>query len=118
MPEVEFYRTVADHCPVEEFLDGLPAKQAQKVAWVLRLIEDLESVPSQYLKKLVGAKEIWEVRAHQGGEAFRLMGFFAGARLLVLTSGFSKKTQRVPRREIQLAEERRRDYLKRRSSHE
>jgi phage-related protein len=118
VPEIQFYRTASGRCPVEEFLDGLLAKQAQKVAWVLRLIEDLESVPLQYLKKLVATKEIWEVRVQQGGEAFRLLGFFAGARLLVLTSGFAKKTQPVPRREIRLAEERRRDYLERRGSHE
>lgn len=40
--------------PVEDFLDSLSSKQAQKVAWVLRLIEAIDSVPAQYLKKLPG----------------------------------------------------------------
>ena len=31
MIEIQFYRTAAGACPVEEFLDGLNAKQAQKV---------------------------------------------------------------------------------------
>jgi len=31
MPEIQFYRTAAGACPVEEFLDSLGAKQAQKV---------------------------------------------------------------------------------------
>ncbi|MGH7942970.1 MAG: helix-turn-helix domain-containing protein [Limisphaerales bacterium] len=34
MIEVQFYRTSAGACPVEEFLDSLNAKQAQKVLWV------------------------------------------------------------------------------------
>lgn len=102
------------HCPVEEFLDELSGKQAQKVVWALRLVEELESVPSQYLKKLVGTDALWEIRAQHGGDTFRLLGFFDGPRLLVLTSGFAKKTEKTPRQEIALAEKRRQDYLSRR----
>jgi len=40
--------------PVEEFLASLNPKQAQKVAWVLQLAEELDLVPVQYFKKLVG----------------------------------------------------------------
>jgi phage-related protein len=116
--EVRFYRTKAGHCPVEEFLDALSGKQAQKVVWVLRLIEDTETVPAQYLKKLVGTEGLWEVRAQHGGDAFRLIGFFEGGRLLVLTSGFAKKTDKTPRQEIALAEKRRQDYRSRRHEHE
>lgn len=114
MREVYFYRTKAGHCPVEEFLDGLNGKQAQKVVWVLRLIEELETIPSQYLKKLAGTEDLWEVRAQHGGDTFRLIGFFEEHRLLVLTSGFAKKTERIPRQEIALAEKRRQDYQSRR----
>jgi hypothetical protein len=45
---IVFYRTKDGRCPVEEFLDRLPSKDAQKVAWVLRLIEDLDRIPAQY----------------------------------------------------------------------
>lgn len=103
---------------MEDFLDSLGGKQVQKVVWVLRLIEELESVPSQYMKKLVGTEDLWEVRAQHGGEAFRILGFFDGSRLLVLTSGFAKKSEKTPRQEIALAERRRQDYLSRRSKHE
>ena len=46
-------------------MDSLSGKQAQKVVRVLRLIEELEVVPSQYFKKLVNTKDIWEVRVSQ-----------------------------------------------------
>ncbi|HET9208850.1 MAG TPA: type II toxin-antitoxin system RelE/ParE family toxin [Thermoanaerobaculia bacterium] len=114
MREVHFYRTKAGHCPVEEFLDELSGKQVQKVVWVLRLIEELETIPSQYLKKLPGTEGLWEARAQHGGDTFRLIGFFEGRRLLVLTSGFAKKTERIPRQEIALAEKRRQDHQSRR----
>lgn len=114
MREVRFYRTESDDCPVEEFLDSLSGKQAQKVVWVLRLVEELDPVPAQYFKKLVDTDGLWEVRAQQGGDTYRLIGFFDGNRLLVLTSGFAKKTEKTPRQEIALADKRRQDYLSRR----
>ena len=114
MRQVNFYRTSSGRSPVEEFLDSLTGKQAQKVVWVLRLIEELDHVPKQYLKKLVNTEDIWEVRVQFGGNIFRLLGFFDGEELLVLTSGFAKKTQKTPRQEIATAENRKRDYLNRR----
>jgi len=45
-------------CPVEDFLDAVPGEVAQKVAWVLRLLEDLKMVPATYFKKLIGTEEI------------------------------------------------------------
>jgi phage-related protein len=99
---------------VEEFLDSLNAKQAQKVLWVLKVIQELPRVPVQYLKKLEGTEDLWEVRAEFGGDAFRLLGFWNAGRLIILTNGFAKKTQKTPEREIALAEQRKRDHLNRR----
>ncbi len=45
---------------------------AQKVFWVLRLVEQLDPVPSQYFKKLVTTDDLWEVRALHGGGTFRI----------------------------------------------
>ncbi len=109
--EVRFYRTPSGHCPVEKFLDSLSGKAAQKVVWALRLVEEVDMVPGQYLKKLRDTDELWEVRAQYGGSAFRLLGFFDGPRILILTNGVAKKTDKIPRREIELAENRRRDHL-------
>ena len=114
MREVRFYATESGYSPIEEFLDSLTGKQAQKVVWVLQLVEDLESVPRQYLKKMVGTDDIWEVRVQVGNNIFRLLGFFDDNQLMILTNGFAKKTQKTPRREIALAEQRKNDYLKRR----
>ncbi|WP_293131717.1 hypothetical protein [Okeania sp. SIO3I5] len=58
MREILFYKTDSGYCPVEDFIDSLSGKQAQKVLWVLRLVEELDSVPSQYLKKLVNTNDI------------------------------------------------------------
>ncbi len=92
-------------------MDSLTSKQAQKVTWVMQLIEEIEQVPTSYLKKLVNTHDIWEIRAQQGNNIFRLLGFFDGGKLIVLTNGFQKKTQKTPKAEIALAGERKKDYL-------
>lgn len=114
MRTIQFYRTSAGKCPVEEFLDSLPDRHAQKVTWVLRLVERLDIVPQQYFKKLLGTEHLWEIRAQAGGNSYRFLGFFDGPTLLILTSGFSKKQQKIAARDIELARQRRGDYLQRR----
>jgi phage-related protein len=96
MRTVDFYRLPNNNNPVESFLDSLTGKQAQKVLWVLQLIEELDIVPRQYFKKLVDSEGIWEVRIQFGNDIFRLLGFFDGGNLLILTNGFAKKTQKTP----------------------
>lgn len=113
MREIIFYQTESDKSPVEAFLDSLTGKQAQKTAWVLRLIEELDSVPAQYFKKLPGTDDLWEVRVQMGGDIIRLLGFLYGSGFVVLTNGFAKKTRKTQSGEIDLAEQRKRDYLKR-----
>ncbi|GGB46020.1 type II toxin-antitoxin system RelE/ParE family toxin [Shewanella inventionis] len=113
MRNIDFYTTEDGKCPIAEFLDSLSGKQAQKVAWVLQLIEELDNIPTTYLKKLVNTDNIWEVRVQVGGNIFRLLGFFDGDNLVVLNHGFQKKTQKTPPKEIKIAESRRKDYLAR-----
>jgi len=43
---VIFYKTKDGKCPVQEFLDVLSGKVAQKVLWTLKLLEDLDLLPS------------------------------------------------------------------------
>ena len=114
MRTVEFYRLSNGNSPVEEFLDSLTGKQAQKVLWVLQLVEELDIVPRQYFKKLVDSEGIWEVRVQFGNDIFRLLSFFDGGSLLILTNGFAKKTQKTPPQEIALAIHRKNKYLARR----
>ncbi len=110
---VVFYRTEKGRCPVNEFLDSLPAKVAQKVVWVLKLVQELEPVPTQYMKKLTATEEIWECRAAFGGNTFRILGFFHGKNRLVLTHGFVKKTQKTPPQEIAEAQRLKADHIQR-----
>ena len=115
MREIIFYRTQTNECPIEQFLDSLNSKQAQKVTWVLQLVEELELVPATYLKKLTNTDDLWEIRIQQGNNIFRLLGFFDAVNFVILTNGFQKKTQKTPKAEILLSEQRKKDYLTRKN---
>jgi phage-related protein len=115
---VTFYKTADGKCPIQDFLDSLSGKVARKVTWVLNLLEDLDTVPSTYFKKLTGSEEIWECRIAFGSNACRIFCFFAGNSVVVLTHGFMKKSRKTPKAEIEKAEAYRRDFLKRRKKHE
>ncbi len=95
-------------------MDSLTDTEATKIAWVLKLIRELDQIPSKYFKKLVKTDDIWEVRVDAGRNTFRLLGFFHGRELIILTNSFQKKSQKTPLKEIRLAEKRKKEYLSRR----
>ena len=116
MKTIKFYRTKTGKCPVEEHLDTLTDGQVSKIAWVLKLIREIDIVPTKYFKKLVNTEGIWEVRVNFGSNTFRILGFIHSGELIVLTNSFQKKTQKTPPNEIKLAEKRKKDYLTRRDN--
>ncbi len=109
--EILFYR-LNNKSPVADFLDSLSSKEAQKVLWVLKLVEELDNISSKYYKKLKNADDIIEVRISLGNNSFRLLGFEHEYKFVVLTNGFKKKDQKVPKSEIDLAIKRKKEYLK------
>ncbi len=113
MKNITFYKTESNKCPIEDHLDKLSDKQVAKITWVLKVIREVNSVPTNYFKKLVNTDDIWEVRVDVGRDTFRLLGFFDGKELVILTNSFQKKTQKTPSKEIKLAERRKKEYLNR-----
>jgi phage-related protein len=97
MREIHFFRTISGSCPL----------------WVLRIIRDIDFVPKEYFKKLVNTDDIWEIRVKSGSNIFRILGFFYKNKIIILTNGFMKKTQKTPLKELKLAQNRKKDYLER-----
>ncbi len=111
--EVIFYESPEGQKPIHRFLDKLDGKQAKKVAWTLLLVEEQKVIPSKYFKKMANTDDLWEVRVASGSNIFRLLGFYDGAKLVVISHAFQKKTQKTPKQAIKIAEERKKNYLRR-----
>ena len=86
-----------------EFFIKQREKVQDKITWTLDLIEQLEKVPETYLKHIENTEGLYEIRAKQGGDIFRIFCFFDKGKLIILANGFQKKTQKTPRKEIDKA---------------
>jgi len=111
--QVKFYKTSAGDSPIESFLDSLPGKVAQKITWVLSVVEELDIIPSKYFKKIESTEKTYECRIDFGGNTYRLLGFFHLGHFFVLTNGFMKKSNKIPKAEIELCIKRMKDFLDR-----
>lgn len=109
---VEFYETVSGYCPVEEYLSEVDIKMRARLVSLLELLEDkgnqLRKPYSKYLDD-----GIFELRCKVGSNSSRILYFFYFEGKIVLTNGFSKKTQKTPKNHIKLAKKYRNDYLER-----
>lgn len=68
------------------------------------MIEVLERIPATYLKHIEGSEGLFEIRVQFASDIFRVFCFFDDGKLVVLLSGFQKKTQKTPQTEIKRAE--------------
>lgn len=85
------------------FLKKQPVKVQNKIFKIIEAIETLEKVPSNYLKMLVGTNGLYEARIQLGSDIWRVFCFFDNGKLVILLNGFTKKTQKTPKNEIEKA---------------
>lgn len=111
---IEFYEVERGTSPPREFLANLPPKPQAKLLRVIGLLEKHgQSLSEPYVKRLTGWPGLLELRTSVGSDAFRLFFFFAEPDLAVVLHGIRKKTDRTPTRDLNTADARRADYMRR-----
>ncbi len=107
--EIIFYTKKDSSMPAQEFISSLDPKMKAKILRIIDLLEvngPLTRLPySEHLED-----GIFEIRAIQGSNITRVLYFFTKGQKIVLTHGFKKKTQKTPRKEIELAKKFRSEY--------
>ena len=88
----------------EDFFKAQTRKVQDKIIKILDLLEQVERVPSTYLKYIEGTNGLFEIRVQLANNIFRIFCCFDGNKMVVLFSGFQKKTQKTPSGEIARAE--------------
>ena len=94
----------------EDFFKAQTQKVRDKIIKVPDIVEQTEHIPQNYLKYIEGTNGMFEIRIQLGNNIFRVFCFFDDNKLVVLLSGFQKKTQKTPKGEIQRAERLMREY--------
>jgi phage-related protein len=87
----------------QDFFVEQNKKVKAKIVWTFDLDEDLQRVPETYLKHIENTDGLYEIRVQSGSDIFRIFCFFDQGQLVVLANGFQKKTQKTPKKEIEMA---------------
>ena len=105
-----FYETAAGRRPVRDFLDAQPGSDAAEIVAEMRHVARVGLAGARHLRG-----EIYEVRAAGLNRIFRILFAALGrySHILLALEGFAKKTQRTPSREVDVAEQRLRDWRER-----
>ena len=86
-----------------DFFQKQKPKVKEKILWTFMVIETVEKIPIEYFKHIEGTNGLYEIRVQFGNDIFRIFCFFDEGKLVVLTNGFQKKTQKTPKKEIEMA---------------
>jgi len=104
MVKIRKYRSIIFYKDYfQEFFVKQRKKVKDKIIWTFDLIEELRQVPEIYLKHIEDTEGLFEIRVQQGREIFRIFCFFDEGKLVILANGFQKKTQKIPKTEIDKA---------------
>jgi len=93
-----------------DFYNKQDEKVQLKIDWTIELIRTTPMVPKKFFQKMKGTDDLWEIRISAGNGIYRIFCFFDDENLIILTSGFQKKTQKTPKKEIKKAEKIKKEY--------
>ena len=91
-----------------DFMATLTPEQRRKVDYSIDMLKTQDRVSAKFVKHIRDG--LFELRAEYEGNIFRVFFIFDGNDVVVLFSGFQKKTQQTPEREIKKALDIKREY--------
>ncbi len=101
---IEYVELPNGRTPAREFVDSLDDKAAARIdAFIDRLRIYGNRMQGKFVKKLTD--DIFELRVKQFDRLFRVLFFYQPGMLIVITSGFQKKSKQTPPGEITRAEQ-------------
>ncbi len=105
---VEFYCSLSGECFAQDWLEQQAMKKQQSFAALFAWIGDHGKIwNEQKFKHLTGSDKLFEFKSDGG----RILCFFIVGKRLILTHGFTKKSNKTPPGEIQKAGKIKNDFL-------
>ena len=97
-----FYTEMRGSSPIREFLENLDLKTQARLRRAIELLIERNVQAGEPLVQHLEGK-LWELRVESRTNIYRLLYCFYPGRRIVFLHAFQKKTQKTPRREIELA---------------
>jgi phage-related protein len=100
--------------PVSEFLNKLSIKHRAKAIWEIELLVELGmNLREPYTKAIKDHNGLWELRIKFASDISRIFYFMPIGDTFILLHGFIKKTNKIPKNEIEKAVQYMDDYKRR-----
>lgn len=93
------------------FYASLQLKHQEKVDYVFELVKSLDKIPVRFFKHVESTDGLYEIRVETEGNIYRIFCFFDDGNLVVLVNAFQKKSQKAPKKEIDLALKLKKQYF-------
>jgi phage-related protein len=87
-----------------------------KIEYVFSIIKTVQNVPKKFLEHITGTEGLYEIRIEFASNIYRIFCCFDKGNLVVLFNAFRKKTQKTPKKEIDLALKLMNEYFTRKTT--
>jgi phage-related protein len=109
---VEYYIDSKGREPVADFIDSLPIPGQAKVLRLIDLLADYGVLLKEPYTRQIKSK-LRELRITDRSGEIRILYFGISQRRIILLHAFNKRTRKTPGKEIEIAEKRMSDCIKR-----
>jgi phage-related protein len=109
---VKYRQVIAYRHYFTDFFEAQPKKVQNKIIKVFDAIEQMERIPGSYLKRIVDSDGLYEIRVQLANSIFRVFCIFDGDKFVILLTGFQKKSQKTPQKELAKAKNIMMEYYK------
>jgi len=116
---IDYYETAMGKCPVREFIDTLTDDSQAKYILITGLLKQYGTlVKEPSIRHITSHRKLYEIRIKEKDGISRILYFAHTGKRFVLLHGFTKKTDKTPANEIEIAEQRMKDHILRGVHHE
>ena len=78
-------------------------KVQEKIEYVFKIVKAVQNIPKKFLEHISGTEGLYEIRIEFESNIYRVFCCFDKGDLVVLFNAFQKKSQKTPRKEIEMA---------------
>jgi len=99
-----------EHYFIDFYLEQTEKVQ-EKIEYVFKIIRTVQNVPKKFFEHMSGTDGLYEIRIELESNIYRIFCCFDKGTLVVLFNGFQKKSQKTPKKEIELALKLKEEYF-------
>lgn len=108
--KVYFYESAPGKSPITKYIDELPKSDQARFFEVIDEIESHGLSAVRVIFKPIEGK-LWEIKFKGGNSSYRVFYCLIEKEIMVWLHAFSKKTQKTPTKEIEVAAKRMKEVL-------